>query len=103
MIDINTASSEELQKVSGLGPKAAESILITIKGKGHITIDELRKIKSFKESWLSSFVFKEPGQMYSKRDSETNFIDSLSHTVDENVSLLSGPPHRYLISLSARI
>ena len=95
MIDINTASSQELHKVSGLGPKAVESILIFIEDKGYITIDELRKIKSF-ESWLSSFDFKEPGQLESKRDSETKFIDSLSHTVDEKASWLSGQPHRHL-------
>ncbi len=54
LVNINTASYEELLKVKGIGPKKAQAIIIyrNTYGKFH-SVEDLAKIKGFNQATIS--------------------------------------------------
>ena len=50
MVDIDTASGEELQRLPGVGPKVAEAIIQTRDSEGRMTRELLSAIPHFRSS-----------------------------------------------------
>ena len=63
MINVNTASEDEIRSVPGIGRKGAKHILDRSDAIGDMDGNDLWQVPLFREVWLTYLTFDDPGDM----------------------------------------
>ena len=103
MVDIDTASGEELQRLPGVGPKVAEAIIQTRDSEGRMTRELLSAIPHFRSSqelWSMARFSKSETEKSEVEIGEREPVDDAKETIqrlttaiDQGIQArLSGPP-----------